>query len=192
MSTPCEQTALYPNGMAVDDEGRVYTNHGSDTVLQILVGDDPPDPTKLSFRHRAFATANVLVNSLSPNGIQIEDNVLYFAAGANLNAVPIQADGTAGKQRTHYRGPALSYIDDFSVHNGAFVLARTIPAQLAALTPSAREPRQTATCPLPDGATPSSVRRQPDLPAEDTVFPPGTLVVTAFFGGGLYTLPSVP
>jgi hypothetical protein len=191
-SMPCEQTSLYANGMAVDAQGRIYTNFGSDTLLQILVGDDPPDPTKLNFRHHPFVTANFLVNSLSPNGIQIEDDVLYFAAGANLNAVPILKDGTAGKQRRHYNGPTISYIDDFSVNKGSFVLARTIPAELAALTASSRGPKESGTCPLPDGAAPSSVRRQPDLPVDDAVFPPGTLVVTAFSGGGLYTLPSVP
>ena len=198
-ATPCKAIDMYPNGMAVDSHGRIYVSsmlahlsgeQDAPTLVQIEVAAHPTEAQRLSFRHRGWLTSDIFADGITPNGIQIEGETLYYAAGANLNAVPILADGSAGKMRLHYEGPSLSYIDDFAVREGAFVAARTLPGDLTELAPVTQGTfaRELGTCLLPHDATPSSVTRMPSPTPVTSVFAAGTYVVTSYFGGGLYTV----
>lgn len=201
---PCEQVTFYPNGMAVDADGRIYASNtqahvmvlgelgisleGSRTLTQIVLNATPEEPGRLSFTHRDWFTTDIVNDGLAPNGVQIEGRQLYYVAGPNLNSVEIREDGSAGTASLYYTGPALSLLDDFIVRDGRMALARVAPPGLVALdraTPF-QQPAELGTLPMDPGAIPSSISLQPDLPSGAGLFAPGTLVVTSYFGGGLY------
>lgn len=206
-ASPCEPTAIYPNGMAIDAEGRIYvsnmTTHivlqgdmpsvsleGSGTIIQISIDKPASESTQLDFTHRSWFSADIITDGVGPNGVQIEGSVLYYAAGPNINRVDIAPDGRAGAASVHYVGPTVSYIDDFAVSDGRMVLARTIPPAVVALDRAA--PFGTApelgTQDMGINAVPSSISYQSDVPAGDSVFPAGSVIVTCWMGGGLYSL----
>lgn len=197
---PCQPVPVFPNGMAVDGAGRIYfsdmTTHFAlhpervYSVGQIEIDPAPGTPGELRFRHRTWLGKDLLADGLAPNGIQIEGDLLYYVGGANLTAIPIRADGSAGERRVAYQGPLLSYIDDFALDAGEIAIARTLPSALVRLGRPLAEgaAKSEVTCTLPPLAPPSSITYQPDLGAR-ALFPAGTLIVTSFFGGGLYTLP---
>lgn len=203
-SSPCEHTRFYPNGMSIDAEGRIYVSdmfthlrfaddiptiseEGTGTIIQIVVDHSAQSPGVLKFTHHAWLVADGATDGYSPNGIQIEGDALYYAAGANINRVVIEPNGAAGPLNVHYRGPALSYIDDFCIVAGRMALARTIPPALVALD----RPDESGLA-LELGVrdvdlslTPSSISHQT---GNNPVFPVDSLVVTSFFGGGIYTV----
>lgn len=195
---PCSSTKIYPNGMAVDAAGRIYTtnmqanllaNDGQSghSIAQITIQAPPEEPWKLSFVHRAWLAKNLFVDGIAPNGIQIDGDTLFYVGGANVNAVPILPDGRAGKLRVHFRGPLLTYTDDFALRGSTIVLARTLPSAVVGLAPAGRTLRELNSCPM-TRFVPSSLTFSPSAQTEAALFPPDTLVVTSFFGGGLYTL----
>lgn len=198
-ATPCASSAMYLNGMSIDDSGRLYAtntathlNGGpvSTSVIQVRVLPDQPDPVKLGFRYRSWLRTDFIADGIVPNGIQIDRGMLYFAAFSNIDVVPIQADGSAGPPSVHYRGDFLSYIDDFYVDGRGLVLARTLPGDVAAV--GARDvlglARTLGTCRLPGNAIPSSVIRLAAIPGAAAPLNDAGYLVTAFFGGGLYRL----
>jgi hypothetical protein len=206
-AAPCDPTRLYPNGMAIDASGRIYVSNmlehlqlandvpsieieGTGSIRQIVVSADAPDARTLSFTHRAWFGTDIVTDGLAPNGIQIAGQVLYYAAGANINRVDIGADGNAGAASVHYAGAALSYIDDFAVLDGRMLLARTMPPGLVALDRAAAfgTASELGTRDMDWDAVPSSVSYQADVPAGNSVFPAGSAVVTSEFGGGLYVV----
>lgn len=199
---PCEYPALYPNGMAADAQGRIYfsnmlshlrldsgvpviTVRGSHSVGQVSLDAASQTPGKLSFTYRDWFSSDVVSDGLGPNGVQIEGQTLYYAAGPNINRVQILPDGKAGPAGVHYFGPALTYIDDFAVRDGQMVLARAISPALVALdrARSFGGAPELGTYPMAIDRIPSSVTHPP---ATTTIFPADSLIVTAFFGGGLY------
>ena len=210
-SSPCTYPAFYPNGMAVDAAGNVYLSNmishiypsgdtiaisveGQGSLVQARLDPAASGPGKLSFTHRTWFSADILADGFTPNGIQIEGSVLYYAAGANINRVDIRPDGSAGAAALHYRGPALSYIDDFAVHDGQMVLGRTLPPALVALdrAPAFDTAPELGTYAMATDAIPSSVNYQADVPTGNPLFPLGSVAVTCFFGGGLYVLSAQP
>ncbi|MET0284944.1 MAG: hypothetical protein ABW352_10750 [Polyangiales bacterium] len=192
---PCEPIALYPNGMAVDGEGRVYASntqtfigpsYSDYSLVQIDVG--ACEAPKLDFTFRAWLDADLGRDGLAPNGIQIRDQTLYYAGGTNLNAVPIGEDGSAGEVKVYYRGPLVSMIDDFAILGDQFVIARALPSDLSRIDAPARSARELAACNMPALGMASSITR---APVEGT-FEAGALLVTSWFGGGLYSLDRLP
>lgn len=194
---PCAPFALYPNGMTVDEAGRIYTSntqahigpaYSDFSVAQIEV-EEGGEPGKLSFVFRPWLRKDLGDDGLAPNGLQVRDNVVYYAGGTNLNAIPIEANGTAGPLSVYYRGSPISLIDDFVIRDGYFVVAHALPSDLVAFEApdGPRAGKEFLTCPMPALGAASSLTAQPEL--ADPLFPVGTLVVTSFFGGGLYTLP---
>jgi hypothetical protein len=203
----CEPTLHYPNGMAIDAAGRVYVSDsiahvteiageligetvGSHTLTQISVDPLASQGNSLVFRHRPWLDHDILGDGFAPNGVQIEGDVLYYVAGSNINKVRIRADGSAGELRVHYQGPLLGILDDFAIHNGQIVLARVITPALVALAaaPFTGQAKELRSYDVPLSAVPSSVAYQPENPALGRIFPKDALVVTSFFGGGLYVL----
>jgi hypothetical protein len=195
---PCKPISLYPNGMSVDSKGRVYLSNTQAftlavtdySVAQVEVDGEQPVPGKLAFRFRSWLTKDLARDSFAPNGIQIRDDVLYYVGGANLNAVPILADGKPGPLKVLFQGPALSMIDDFALGDGELLLARAQPANVGRLRwPAAGKLREIGTCRMPLLGQASSLTYQPEIGGREPLFPAGSIVVTSFFGGGLYTLP---
>jgi hypothetical protein len=192
---PCEPIPIYPNGMAVDDEGRVYTTntqtfigpaYSDFSLVQIDVRAS--EGAKLDFTFRAWLDADLGRDGLAPNGIQIRDATLYYAGGANLNAVPIGEDGRAGDVKVYYRGPLLSLIDDFAILGDQFLIARASPSDLSRIDAPVRGARELAACNMPALGMASSITRAP----VEGPFAAGQLVVTSWFGGGLYSLDRMP
>jgi hypothetical protein len=71
-------------------------------------------------------------------------------------------------------------------------LARALPANIGRLRwpVGAKAVREINTCPMPALGAASSLTYQPAVAeGNEPLFPPGTIVLTSFFGGGLYTLP---
>lgn len=198
----CDPVPIFANGAAVDEKGRVYVSDmlvhqrlGSParapSIVQIEIGKAPDDDaSRLNFRHRAFVTKNLALDSIAPNGVQIRDQQLYYAAGANVNVVPIRPDGSAGPVRVHYRGPAISYIDDFALGEGELLLARVLPSAIVTLDDRGGTPYERASCAMPALGPASSLTYQPEH-GDDSLFAPGTVVVTQYFGGGLSILEPV-
>lgn len=204
-SSPCEPLRIYPNGLALDAAGRIYVSNmleylrladdvptieveSTATIRQILLDPHQPQTGKLAFTHNAWFGTDIVADSIGPNGIQIDGQVLYYAAGANINRVEIGSDGRAGSWRVHYLGPELSFIDDFAILNGRMLLARAIMPALVAID----VPDTSGTAPelgtrdMDLDKIPSSVAFQADIPAGRSLFPVGTALVTSEFGGGLY------
>jgi hypothetical protein len=204
---PCEDVVFYPNGMAVDAAGRIYLSNtqahlmalgdspsisveGSRSLTQVVLGPASDDAGLLQFTHRDWYTTDIVRDGLAPNGVQIEGDQLYYAAGANIVRIPIGEDGSGGEPSVHYLGPALSYIDDFAVRDGRMAVARTLPPALVALdrAPALGTARELGEFAMSLTSIPSSITYQADVPAGMSLFPPGSLIVTAYFGGGLYVL----
>lgn len=204
-ATPC--SPFYANGMAIDAVGRIYASNtyayigiagetvtinleGSPSLTQITIGPNPASPEKLAFDARDWFNTDIFTDGLAPNGVQIENQVLYYAAGPNINAIAIGDDGSAGDVRIHYQGPLLSYIDDFAILDGRMALARSFPPAIVGLDrPSAfGVVNELGEIPMSLDAIPSSVSYQANVPSGAPLFPKDSLVVTCYFGGGLYIL----
>jgi hypothetical protein len=203
---PCENLVFYPNGMAADTAGRLYlsnmishialtfipalTYRGSRTLTQVVIGPPGSDPARLNFTHRDWFSPNLAEDGIAPNGVQIENNVLYYAATTNINRIDLHPDGTPGAASVHYAGPALSVIDDFVVHDGRMLIARALPPGLVAIdrAPPFGTAPEIGTRDMPFDQVPSSLTYQADVPAGNSLFPAGSVVMTSFFGGGLYVL----
>lgn len=198
-SEPCTALPIYANGMTVDDEGRVYgsdmnayglagTGGSAHSIIQMEIAAEQAAPAELRFVHRGWLATNLLVDGPAPNGIQYTEGAILFAGGANIQRIPVRDDGRAGPARVFYRGALLSMIDDFAVGEGELLVGRVTPSAIVALRTvrNGRSAREYASCPLPALAPASSLLYQPEL--EDPLFPPGSVIVTRYFGGGLWTL----
>ncbi|HKU44874.1 MAG TPA: hypothetical protein VJR89_42235 [Polyangiales bacterium] len=209
---PCEPLMFYPNGMSVDAAGRVYLSNtaahlsfenpdlpaisveGSRSITQVRIDAAASSAGQLAFTHHDWYSTDILTDGLTPNGIQIEGDTLYYAAGPNINRVAIREDGSAGTFGVHYYGPALSYIDDFAVRDGRMALARTLPPAIVALERAPRfgNPRELGSYAMDLTRIPSSISIQDDIPLGMSLFPSGSLVITCYFGGGLWVLAEDP
>jgi hypothetical protein len=201
-ASDCQFSQLYPNGMAVDAAGRIYVSDTSahagelvgdaarHTLTQISVDAAASKDGKLVFRHRAWFSADIFTDGLAPNGIQIDGDVLYYAAGSNINKIRIRADGSAGEFRVHYTGPLDVLIDDFNLHEGEIFLALVVPPAVVGLSaaPWSDVAHETGRYDMPVDAIPSSVSYQPEGRALH-IFPKDSLVLTSYFGGGVQVLP---
>jgi hypothetical protein len=201
----CQYRTFYPNGMAIDAAGRIYVSDSAAHVGELLAGPGSPTLTQihvdaqaaaeggaLAFRHRAWFSTDLLSDGPSPNGVQIEGDVLYYANGANINKIRIAPDGSAGEFRVHYAGPLATYIDDFAIRDGAIVTAQALAPGLVALSasPFSGTARETGSYSMPLDAVPSSVSFQPEGRALGRIFPEDSLAVTSYFGGGVQVVPS--
>lgn len=195
---PCKPISVYPNGMSIDGQGRVYLSNTQAytlavtdySIAQVEVAKAQPNAGQLDFTFRSWLVKNIFNDGIAPNGVQIRDDVLYYVGGTNVNAVPILPDGKPGPLKVLYSGPAISLIDDFALGEGELLLARALPANIGRLSwSSAGRTREINTCPMPALGAASSLTYQPQVEGSEPLFPAGTIVVTSFFGGGLYTLP---
>jgi hypothetical protein len=199
----CQYSSFYPNGMAIDASGRIYVSDtaahlgellassGSHSLTQINVDAQASQGAALVFRHRAWLSSDLLSEGLTPNGVQIEGDVLYYASGRNIHKVRIAPDGSAGESRVHYSGSLVSYIDDFGLRDGEIVAGRVLPIGLVALSasPFTGTARETGSYSIPSDTIPSSVSFQPEGRSVGRIFPKDSLVLTSFFGGGVQVVP---
>lgn len=203
---PCTQTLnVYPNGMSVDAEGRIYYTNmfahlnvaegqlnidtsGTGTLHQVTVEDARESGPTLTFKRRPWFGAGILRDSYVPNGVQIEGSSLFYAAGPNINRIEIEQDGRAGAVRTYYVGAPLSYIDDFAVKDGELLISQLLLTQAVVRA----TPGPNGVLALPSGSEPLELMTAPssvtNVPEGNTVFPQGGALVTSWVGGGVYLL----
>jgi hypothetical protein len=124
-----------------------------------------------------------------PNGVQIEGNILYYAAGSDIWKIRFKSDYSAGVRQLHYNGSALATIDDFAIEQGYIAYSKvSAPGSVEILKPALLndEAKHLTTVIMP--VIPSSIVYQKDLPGNNELFEPGSLLVTSFFSGGLYQI----
>ena len=182
---------FFANGMAVDAAGHVYISNtkaslanNRDAISQVTI-TDTGHSNFLDFKHQTWLTSNKFL----PNGVQIEDDVLYYAAGSDIWKVRIQNDFSAGEPRTHFDGSALATIDDFAIEQGYIAYSKvSAPGSVVVLKPASfdYQAKHLTTVIMP--VIPSSIAYQKDLPGNNELFEPGRLLVTSFFSGGLYQI----
>lgn len=179
------------NGMAVDSNGHVYISNSKaslapnrDAISKVII-DNKDNGKNLAFSHQTWISGA----EFFPNGVQIEGDVLYYAAGSDILKTRIQADGKAGEVRLHFNGSNLATIDDFAIEQGYIAYAK-LPAagSVVILKPASfhRTARHLTTVVMP--VIPSSIVYQKDLPAGNPLFDEGNLLVTSFFSGGLFRI----
>ena len=148
--------------------------------------DATSDPTELSFTHQPWLKNGDSGSDFFPNGIQIEDGILYYATKNEIRKVRMNADYSAGASATHYRGLMT---DDFDLHNGYIALATvSFPGAMLVLPPGDFDERVKPMYAVPLATIPSSVSYQHNNPSGDTLFENGSFIVTSFFGGGIYEI----
>ncbi len=182
---------FFANGMAVDAAGHVYITNtkaslaaNRDAISQITISDTG-NSAFLDFKHQTWLTSNKFL----PNGIQIEGNILYYAAGSDIMKVRINSNYAAGEQRRHFNGSDLASIDDFAIEQGYIAYAKvSAPGSVVVLKPASFEntAKHLTTVIMP--VIPSSIAYQKDIAGQAPLFKPGSLLVTSFFSGGLYQI----
>jgi len=181
---------FFANGMEVDDAGHVYLSNSQAflltdaTVISQVVISATSDPSELTFTHQPWLKTGDQGSDFFPNGIRIEDSVLYYATQNEIRKVRMNADYSAGEMATHYRGLMT---DDFDLHDGYIALATvSLPGAMIVLPPGDFDEMVKPIYAVPLAKIPSSVSYQHNNPAGDTVFKNGSFIVTSFFGGGIY------
>jgi hypothetical protein len=179
------------NGMAVDSNGYLYITNSKaslasnrDAISQVTITDSG-NSSFLDFNHQTWLSGN----EFFPNGVQIEDNTLYYAGGSDIHKVRINEDASAGEKRRHYDGADLAVIDDFAINEGYIAYAKvSAPGAVIILKPAGFEQTAKYHSTVPMSVIPSSIVYQQDTPAGASLFTPGSLLVTSFFSGGLYQI----
>lgn len=136
-----------PNGMATDDQGRLYISDSSavpNPTLwwvnnpSIVRASISPGPFGASVKTTSFYRAHA--SDWMPNGLQYAGGELYFATGGGIKAIVVTPDGGAGAERWVYQAPGGSnadgrtptrLIDDFTViGNGTAEEMRLLAAEI--------------------------------------------------------------
>ena len=182
---------FFANGMAVDAAGHVYISNSKaslasnrDAISQVTI-TDTGNSNFLDFQHKTWMTGN----EFFPNGVQIEGNILYYAAGSDIWKVRINSNYVAGERRRHYDGSALATIDDFAIEQGYIAYSKVAaPGSVEVIKPASfsYEAKHLTTVIMP--VIPSSIVYQKDLPGNNELFEPNSLLVSSFFSGGLYQI----
>lgn len=182
---------FFANGMAVDSAGHVYITNSKaslasnrDAISQVTITDSG-NSNFLDFKHKTWLTGN----EFFPNGVQIEGNTLYYAAGSDIDKVRIKSDYSAGEVRTHFDGSNLATIDDFAIEQGYIAYSKiSAPGSVVVLKPASftSTAKHLTTVIMP--VIPSSIVYQKDMPGDSELFAPNSLLVTSIFSGGLYQI----
>ena len=182
---------FFANGMAVDAAGHVYISNSKaslagnrDAISQVTI-TDTGSSNFLDFKHKTWLTGH----EFFPNGVQIEGNTLYYAAGSDIDKVRIKSDYSAGEVRTHFDGSDLATIDDFAIEQGYIAYSKvSAPGSVVILKPASftNTAKHLTTVIMP--VIPSSIVYQKDIPGQAPLFSAGSLLVTSFFSGGLYQI----
>jgi len=183
---------FFANGMAVDDSGHVYLSNSFATnlfdptaITQVKITSNA-STAELEFTHQPWIKVGDYALEFFPNGIQIEDDILYYASLNEIRKVKINENGSAGDMNLHYRGLMT---DDFEIFDGWVALASvSLPGTIKILPPGRFDQRVGSVKTIPLAFIPSSVRYQADRADGENVFAAGSLVVTSFFSGGIYTI----
>lgn len=180
---------FFANGMAVDEAGHVYISNSKaslagnrDAISQVTITDNGHS-NYLSFQHKTWLNGN----KFFPNGIQIEDNILYYSAGTDIIKVAINNDYSAGSVRLHFDSATL--IDDFAIEQGYIAYANiSAPGSVVILKPASfySTARHLRTVIMP--VIPSDIIYQKNVNGDTPLFKEGSLLVTSFFSGGLYQI----
>ncbi len=183
---------FFANGMAVDTNGHVYLSNSlasnllDPTVITQVKIEEGTSGSDLVFSHQPWIKAGDYALDFFPNGIQIEDGILYYASLNEIRKVKINNDASPGDINLHYRGLMT---DDFELYDGWVALASvSLPGTVKLLPPARFDQRVSSVKTIPLTFIPSSVRYQMDRADGKNVFPAGSLVVTSFFSGGIHII----
>lgn len=200
---PFNPGAFFANGMAVDDDGDIYISNsaaillGNKTAIEkvTIEGTEANNASNLILSHTPWIVSGDYSGDVFPNGVQIEGDVLYYVSQDEIRKVRINDDGSPGEQRIHYKGLLIDgyknhLIDDFEIWNGYIAFASTIISKSVVILPPAdfEEEKVKPIETINVDYYPSSVRFQPEGEYSNPLFRKNALLVTSFFGGGLYEL----
>ena len=166
---------FFANGMAVDGRGHIYVSNSYATnifdptvITQVKIADGFAG-SELVFTHQPWIKAGDYALDFFPNGIQIEDDILYYASLNEIRKVRINDDASAGDMNLHYRGLMT---DAFDIFDGFLALASvSLPGTVKILPPARFDQRVGSIKTIPLAFIPSSVRYQADHVDGANVFP---------------------
>ena len=181
------------NGMDFGPDGSLYISN-----TQALISGDPAvyrvqilreDP--LTIEVSPFLDATILTEGvrgsgdIAPNGIRIEGDTMYFSRGFSLVKLSLRPDGSHGPPTLIYATDSLSGIDDFDLVEG-----RLFVAQVGLLDVALGSPVDSMLLTLNTNGRRLARRRLNFRPSSTTVVADGALMITSYFGGGLYRIPA--
>jgi hypothetical protein len=189
--SPFDPNWFMANGMAVDDQGRLYISNtkaslapNRDAISQVEITENG-DTSFLDFNHRTWISGNEFL----PNGVQIEGDTLYYAGGSDILKTKINNDGSASDIKLHFNGADLATIDDFAINDGYIAYSKvSVPGAVVILNPAAFDRTARHHSSIPMSVIPSSIAYQRVYPNGNTLFAEGDLLVTSFFSGGLFRI----
>lgn len=151
-----------PNGLAVDEKGRLFS---ADTRKGVIVrfDIDATDPTRVS---GPFVIG--LDGLESPNGMAIDGGILYFTDGKSVKTSVISDTGDLLPSMTLYTARTL--LDDLMVYDGHLLVCNYMKGTLVCLSTGGDVLYET---PAETFAFPSSVHV-----AQGPMFGPASLIVT--------------
>ncbi len=190
-----DNEVFYGNGMAVDETGAVYITNShallkkEPAIIRITIeNNDPFIIKKQSWLQESYG--------IYPNGIQIEENTVYYTSGNKLYKMIINEDDqrSAGNLHLLYTPPILNLIDDFAILPDELV-ATQFPL-MSLLSPDAAGGSKLITLSKPDDLVQGDVRNRIHLKngfipssvayVKGEIFEQDAIFVTSFFNGALY------
>ncbi len=126
-----------PNGMGANNNNRIYiADQGNGKIMRYtLLSDDPTD---------LEGPKEWLSNGVSkPNGIAIQENILYFTDGGSVKRVEILENGDPGELVTIYTRPTV--LDDLTVFSDGLIVTNFIKGTVFHLSTTGELMRET--CP---------------------------------------------
>ena len=182
------------NGMDFGPDGSLYISNSfallsrDPAVLRVSILEEDP----LAIEAETFLEASELGpgfregGGLFPNGIQIDGDTLYLSRGAELVRMELLSNGEHGPIEPVYTTGELAVVDDFDIVADRLVIAE---ANLLGLFGPGAFPSKLVVTDL-DGTVEREVELS-FLPSSTAVrlggfFGPRAVIVTSFFGGGLY------
>jgi hypothetical protein len=203
---------FYPNGMAVDDSGDIYISNSYSVVGALFFFKIDPAILRVrvvdeeGFQIEKKAVVPMAQGGLTPNGVQIKGDDLWFVSGSELYHAKIEDDGLSPPTSV-YAAPSSRVFDDFTIlPNNILAIAEIpMPFSLESILkpnswPPADEPSQITYVSISpfEGArevvyeyemahpiTPSSVTFVTDRAGP-------AIYITDYFFGGLYRVGPAP